>query len=91
MLAKHKVVGSTPITRSKLKPLGNQGLLCFWGREAISISDEGFTWVALFLILFFDKIAVIVGLFDVFGVVGSRVFMLSPVWLEMKPDRAPIE
>ncbi len=26
MLAKHKVVGSTPITRSIFKPLGNQGL-----------------------------------------------------------------
>jgi hypothetical protein len=26
MLAKHKVVGSTPITRSTFKPLGNQGL-----------------------------------------------------------------
>ena len=29
MLAKHKVVGSTPITRSTLKPLGNQGLFLF--------------------------------------------------------------
>ena len=26
MLAKHKVVGSTPITRSTFTPLGNQGL-----------------------------------------------------------------
>jgi hypothetical protein len=29
MLAKHKVVGSTPITRSIFKPLGNQGLFLF--------------------------------------------------------------
>jgi hypothetical protein len=29
MLAKHKVVGSTPITRSSFKPLGSQGLFFF--------------------------------------------------------------
>ena len=44
---------------------------------------SGFHLGCTFLDLFFDKIAVIVGLFDVFGVVGFWVFMLSPVWLEM--------
>src|SRR5262245_48970111 len=69
MLAKHKVGSSTLLTRSRLKPPIFRGLFIFWWGRGLLKLNIGFHLGCTFLDLIFDKIAVVIGLFDVLRIV----------------------